>query len=309
MNFSFIFLLLLIVFLLFYLLYSRQNFFLQQKIDTLRDELTKKLADTQNNFSFFQKSLVDQLTQLYKEIGNITQESSQILTLTKSFSDILKPTKKRAIFGEVILGNLLKDILPQDIVISQYSFRCGKRVDFLIKLPQGYLPIDAKFSLDVFRNYQEAPDSNKESVKKAFIESVKRRIEETAGYILPDEGTLDFSFMYVPSEAVYYSIISETGLCEYAQKKRVFIVGPNSLYVYLQTLLLGMKALKIEEKAKFLYENLKRLEIDIENIVKEYMILGNHLRVASNKYEEIRRKIDNLGTRILSFKNLDADKD
>ena len=308
MNFSFIFLLVLIVFLLFYLLYSRQNFFFQQKIDTLRDELTKKLADTQNNFSFFQKSLVDQLTQLYKEIGNITQESSQILTLTKSFSDILKPTKKRAIFGEVILGNLLKDILPQDIVISQYSFRCGKRVDFLIKLPQGNLPIDAKFSLDVFRNYQEAPDSNKENLKKAFIESVKRRIEETAGYILPDEGTLDFSFMYVPSEAVYYSIISETGLCEYAQKKRVFIVGPNSLYVYLQTLLLGMKALKIEEKAKFLYENLKRLEIDIENIVKEYMILGNHLRVASNKYEEIRRKIDNLGTRILSFRNLDADK-
>ncbi len=291
-----------IIFLVFlYIFYKRRDSIFKENLEVLKEELDKKISEIQNNFFLTQKNLTEHLNQLYKEIGNINQESSQILNFTKSFYDILKPTKKRAILGETLLENILKNVLPQKMIIPQYSFRSGRRVDFLIKLPQGSLPIDAKFSLESFRNYIEAEAPEKESFKKSFIESVKRRIDETSGYILPDEGTLDFSFMYVPSEAVYYSIITETDLCEYAHKKRVFIVGPNNLYVYLQTLLLGMKALKIEESSKHIYNTLRRLEIETEGIFKDYIVLGNHLRSALNKYEEVRKKLELLHLRLSSL--------
>lgn len=298
----FLFLFIIILFIFFLrILYKRRDSIFKENLEALKEELDKKISEIQNNFFLTQKNLTEHLNQLYKEIGNINQESSQILNLTKSFHDILKPTKKRAILGETLLENILKDILPKEMVVPQYSFRSGRRVDFLIKLPQGSLPIDAKFSLEVFRNYIEAEASEKESFKRLFTDSVKKRIDETSSYILPDEGTLDFSFMYVPSEAVYYSIITETDLCEYAHKKRVFIVGPNNLYVYLQTLLLGMKALKIEERSKHIYNTLRRLEIEVEGIFKDYIVLGNHLRSALNKYEEVRKKLELLRLRLSSL--------
>jgi len=298
-------LILLILLLLFAKMFKgSQDILLHQKIDSLREELTRRTLETQNTLFDTQKNLTDYLTQLYKEIGNINQESLQILNLTKSFHEILKPTKKRGIVGESILENILKDTLPQEMLVSQYTFSNGRRVDFLIKLPEGNLPVDAKFSLDTFKNYLEAPEHQKELTKRAVLDGIKKRIDESSQYILPEEGTLDFAFMYIPSEAVYYFLITETDLIEYAKKKRVFIVGPNNFYVYLQTLLFGMKALRIEEKAKIIYNSLKGLELDVENLLKEYAVLGSHLRSASNKYEEIRKKIENTHLKLSSMDKL-----
>ena len=243
-------------------------------------------------------SFSGQLSQLYERLGSLGSDSAQILDLTKSFHDILKPTKARGILGENILENLLKDILPRDVVIPQYTFSNGKKVDFAVKLPQGIVPIDAKFSMEAFKNYLEAQEQDKQKQKKSCSDSIKKRIEEAAGYIFPDEGTTDFSLMYVPSEAVYYFIITETSLLDYANEKRVFVVGPNTLYAYLKTILVGFKALKIEKQAKEIYNNLRRLDSDVAAILQEYSVLGTHLKNTSAKYDDIRRKIEDFSLRL-----------
>ncbi|MCM8831614.1 MAG: DNA recombination protein RmuC [Candidatus Omnitrophica bacterium] len=284
--------------LIFKLSSTRTDFLLHQKIDALKDTFTKNIFDIQVEAS---KNLLSEFSKLYEKIGNLSKESNEILVLTKSFYDILKPTKTRGILGEFILENLIKDVLPKEVVFSQYVFKNGKKVDFVIKLQEGLLPIDAKFSLEVFKNYLTASDEEKERYKKVLSDSIKLRIDETSTYILPDEGTLDFSLMYVPSEALYYFIINETSLLEYAHKKKVFIVGPNTFYVYLKTIFIGFKALKIEEKAKEIYDNLNRLNEETVKLFQDYTVLGTHLRNASLKYDEVRKRLELLSGKILNI--------
>ncbi|MCM8787890.1 MAG: DNA recombination protein RmuC, partial [Candidatus Omnitrophica bacterium] len=286
------------LFLVFRLSNTKHDLLLHQKIDDLKDNFTKSIFLNQTEVS---KNLLSEFSKLYEKIGSLDRESNEILNLTRSFYDIFKPNKRRGILGESILENLIKDVLPQEVIFPQYTFRNGKKVDFAIKLKEGIIPIDAKFSLDVFKNYLEAAESEKEKYKKIFIDSLKARIDETSNYILPDEKTLDFSLMYLPSEALYYFIITETSLLEYAQKKKVFIVGPNTFYAYLKTILIGFEALKIEEKAKEIYNNLARLNDEVVRLFQDYVILGTHLRNASLKYEEVRKKVEILSGKIANI--------
>ena len=304
-----IILLLLLIILIFKFRKGGQDLLLHQKIDSIREEFTKNIFQAQSDLFNTQKGIAEELNKLYKEIGNINIETGEILGLTKSFSDILKPTKRRGILGESILENIIADVLPKEMVFPQYSFRNGKTVDFLIRLPQGSLAVDAKFSLESFKNYTEADSDNKDKLKKIFVDSIKRRVDETAEYILPDEGTLDFSFMYVPSEAVYYFIVTETDALDYSNKKRVFLVGPNTFYVYLKTLFVGFKALQIEKKAKLIYEGLKRLELELENLTRDYAILGTHLKSALSKYEDARRRLERAQLKLANIKESEPSED
>ncbi|MFA5337899.1 MAG: DNA recombination protein RmuC [Candidatus Omnitrophota bacterium] len=278
-----------------------QDDLLHQKIDYIKDEFTKNILQSQSNSLEVSKNLLGELSKLYEKIGSLDRDSSQILSLTKSFHDILKPTKARGVVGEIILEALIKDILPADVILTQYTFRNGKKVDFAIKLPQGLVPIDAKFSLDTFKSYIESEETDREKLKKAFLDGVKKRIEETSTYIFTDEGTTDFCLMYVPSEAVYYSIVTETNMLNYAHAKRVFIVGPSTLYAYLKTIFIGLNALKIEKKAKEIYDILRRLDEDIKTVLQEHAVLGTHLRNASLKYDDVKKKIESVSLRIDSM--------
>jgi len=252
----------------------------------------------ESNFLNSQRTVVEGLSRIHEKIGSLDQESREILQLTKSFHDILKPTKARGVLGESILENMLQDILPKEVVIAQYGFKDGRRVDFVIKLPTVIVPIDAKFSVESFKNYLDAAEPDKKVQYRLCLESIKKRISETAAYIYPDEGTSDFALMYIPSEAVYYFIITETQLLEFAHQKKVFIVGPNTLYAYLKTILIGFQAIKVEKKARQIYNNLKRLEKDVVVFIRDYTILGTHIRGASSKYEDLARKIDNISSKL-----------
>jgi len=282
-----------------------QDDLLHQKIDYLKDEFTKNILQSQTNSLEVSKNLLGELSKLYEKIGNLDRDNSQILNLTRSFHDILKPTKARGVVGEVILEALIRDILPADVILTQYTFRNGKKVDFAIKLPQGLVPIDAKFSLDTFKSYIEAQETDREKLKKSFFDGVKKRVDETSTYIFTDEGTTDFCLMYVPSEAVYYSIVTETSMLDYAHAKRVFVVGPSTLYAYLKTIFIGLNALKIERKAKEIYDILRRLDSDIEVVLQEHAVLGTHLRNASLKYDEVKKKIESLSLKIDSIASHD----
>ncbi|MCK9614768.1 MAG: DNA recombination protein RmuC [Candidatus Omnitrophica bacterium] len=287
---------------------STQDNLLHQKIDYIKDEFTKNILQSQSNSLQASKNLLGELSKLYEKIGNLDRDSSQILSLTKSFHDILKPTKARGVVGEIILDALIRDILPADVILTQHTFRNGKKVDFIIKLPQGLVPIDAKFSLDTFKSYIEAQEADREKLKKTFLDGVKKRIDETSTYIFTDEGTTDFCLMYVPSEAVYYSIVTETTMLDYAHAKRVFVVGPSTLYAYLKTIFIGLNALKIEKKAKEIYDILRRLDGDIKIILQDHAVLGTHLRNASLKYDDVKKKIESVSLKIDSMGKSDDDK-
>lgn len=280
---------------------ARQDSLLHQKIDSLREEFTKNILQSQDSLLSSQRAVTEELSKLYEKIGGLDKESNQILQLTKSFHDILKPTKTRGIFGESILQNLLYDVLPKEAIIAQYGFKDGKKVDFAIKLPSSIVPVDAKFSVESFKNFIDASASEKEQKRRLCIDSIKKRINETANYIYPDEGTSDFSLMYVPSEAVYYFIITETQLLEFAQQKKVFVVGPNTLYAYLKTIIIGFEAMKIEKRAGQIYNDLRRLEKDLLVFIREYGILGFHIRSAASKYEDVSRKIEGMSFKLGSI--------
>lgn len=252
----------------------------------------------ESNFLNSQKTVAEGISKLYERVGGLDRESREILQLTKSFHDILKPTKARGILGESILENLLRDILPKEVIIPQYGFKDGTRVDFVIKLPTVIVPIDAKFSVESFRNYIDAEEPDKKTQYRLCLDSIKKRISETAAYVYPDEGTSDFALMYVPSEGVYYFIITETQLLEFAHQKKVFIVGPNTLYAYLKTILIGFKAIKIEKKARQIYDNLKGLEKDVVNFMRDYGTLGIHIRSANSKYEDLAKRIENISFKL-----------
>lgn len=269
----------------------------------LKSEFSKNIIQSQNSVLSSSRVVSEELSKLYEKIGGLDRESREILQLTKSFHDILKPTKSRGELGESILDNLLRDILPEEVVIPQYGFKDGKKVDFVIKLPNGLVPIDAKFSLEVFRNYLNAAENDKKAQLRICIDSIKKRITETAGYIYPDEGTVDFSLMYVPSEAVYYFIVTETQLLEFAHQKKVFVVGPSTLYAYLKTIFIGFQAMKIEKKAKQIYDNLKRLEKDMGLFSRDYDVLGTHLRSASSKYEDVARRAEKISSKLTKIGN------
>ncbi len=291
-------LLIIFLFLIFKAQKSKEDILLHQKLDLLKEDFSKSVIQSQHSLLDSSRAVTEELGRLYEKLGGLDKESGEILTLARSFHDILKPAKARGLLGESILENLLKDVLPVEVIVPQYGFRDGKRVDFVIRLPSGLVPIDAKFSLETFRNFAEAPEAEKERQRRLCIEGIKKRIVETASYIYPDEGTVDFSLMYVPSEAVYYFIVTETQLLEFAQGRKVFVVGPNTLYAYLKTILIGFQALKIEERAKIVYNNLKRLEKDLAGYTRDFEVLGTHLRSATSKYEEAAKKIDAISGRV-----------
>lgn len=297
-------LLIILVLLIFKSGKARSDILFHQKIDSLNESFTRNILQAQSTSS---KTITDEFSRLYEKIGGLGSESREILNLARSFHDVLKPTKTRGVIGESILENLLKDVLPQETVLVQYGFKDGKRVDFAIKLPTGLVPLDAKFSLESFKNYLEASGPQKESQRRLCIESVKKRILETAGYIYPDEGTTDFALMYIPSEAVYYFIVTETSLSEFAVQKKVFITGPNTLYAYLKTIFLGFQAMKIEKKAGEIYRSLQRLDKDIAGFIRDYTVLGSHLRSASLKYEELARRVEKISLRLQTIGNADED--
>ncbi len=298
-------LILILAILIFKLGKAKEDILLHQKLDSLGEEFRSNITQTQTNLITSSQALSQELSKLYEKIGGLDRESREILQLTKSFQDVLKPTKARGELGESILENLLKDILPNEVIIPQQGFKDGKKVDFAIKLPSGIVPIDAKFSMESFKNYLDAPEQDKKNQYRLCVDSIKKRITETASYIYPDEGTSDFALMYVPSEAVYYFIVTETQLLEFAHSKKVFVVGPNTLYAYLKAIFIGFHAMKIEKRAKEIYNNLKRLEKDVVAFTREYDILGSHIRNTSVKYDDVAKRIEKISLKLQSIEGSD----
>jgi DNA recombination protein RmuC len=252
----------------------------------VHDSMYKQASDSQKLI----KDITEEITSV-KELGRQTAGFAEQL---KSLQDVLKNPKQRGVLGEYYLETVLKNVLPPGMYQTQYAFKGGDIVDAVVFVKDKVIPIDSKFSLENYNRFINAPEAEKDAYEKAFVNDLKLRITETAKYIKPEEGTMDFAFMFIPSEGIYYDLLvntvggreNENLIQRAASKDKVIIVSPTSFLAYLQTVLQGLNALQIEQRA-----------VEIQKRVGE---LGRHI----DKYEDFYKKLGNsLGTTVSHFNN------
>lgn len=270
--------------------------------DNLTASLQQSLVSGQDSVNKNLQFQVQTLEKLHNQLGQLQGASQKIIELSSdinSLQKILASPKLRGGFGEWSLEKVLSALLPADSFILQHSFRDGKKVDVLIKMPKYSVPIDAKFPLSNFEKLQQAQsESEKLKLRKEFLKDVQKHIDKIAeSYIKPDEGTLDFAIMYIPAENIYYESMVKTAddtisIQDYAMEKKVFPVSPNLLYIYLMTIVMGLHGLQIEKQAAEIRQNLKSLKVSFADFISIWDTLGVHLRNAHYKYDEAQKKLD-----------------
>ena len=291
-----------VIFLLFKKKPEKENnsfLLLQEQLSKMSEVLDNKLSESasiiQSQFGQSAKIIRD-VTEKLTNLDNTNKQVINFAEQLQSLENILKNPKQRGVLGEYYLEELLKNVFSPSQYQMQYGFKDGEIVDAAIFLGDNkIIPIDSKFSLENYNRIIKENDLTKRGeLEKLFRQDLKNRIEETAKYIRPQEGTLDFAFMFIPAEAVYYDLLvnkigavksNTRDLIDYAIKeKHVHIVSPTSFYAYLQTILQGLRAMKIEESAK---EIRKRVEVLGRHLASynEYLEkLGNHLSTTVNTY-------------------------
>lgn len=254
---------------------------------------------------------LDRAAEVMRDVNREVGKMSEIGRNMQELQDYLKSPKLRGNLGEQVLKDLIQQIFPKNSFHLQYQFRSGEKVDAAIQTDAGILSIDSKFPLENFQRYTKATiEEEKSEYKKEFAKDVKKHIDAIAKkYILPDEGTMDFALMYVPSESVFYELVNIDDILEYARKARVYIVSPSTLYAHLQTILLSFEGKKIEEKSKEVFRLLRALQIDHEKVNDSLDILGKHLTNASSQYSQVVKGFTSLGDKLSSTKNLEQKQD
>jgi len=288
---------------------DNQSFLLlQNQIQEITRTLDSKLGEIpaviRNQFGESAK-IIREVTEKLTKLDETNKQVVNFADQLKSLQDVLKNPKQRGVLGEYFLETVLKNVLPPGSYQTQYEFKDGTKVDAVIFIKDKIIPVDSKFSLENYNRILETNDKNeKKKLEENFKNDLKSRIDETAKYIKPDEGTMEFAFMFIPSEAIYYDLlINKIGtvkantrdLVEYAMgQKKVIIVSPTSFLAYLQTVLQGLRALQIEESAKEIkkgVENLARHLISYETYMQK---MGNHLGTTVNMYNSAYKEFSKI---------------
>ena len=275
---------------------------LTSQVEQRLTELDRSMRDTTGQVSTRLDNAVRVIRDVSATMGELSKSSQQIFEVGKniaSLQEILRAPKLRGVVGELFLGNLLDQVVPQNYEL-QHRFRSGEAVDAVIKLGPKLVPIDAKFPLENFQRLSAAGDTERKALRKRFIADVGKHVDAIASkYILPDEGTYDFALMYIPAENVYYETIikdepDEENVSAYALSRRVIPVSPNSLYAYLQAIVFGLRGLQIEKRAEEILSHLGRLQGDFGKFRDDFDTVGTHLKNAHNKYDDALKRLSQL---------------
>jgi len=271
---------------------------LQNQVNEIARVMDAKLSEST-------RMMQQQFGQSARIIGDVTEKltrvdeaARQTLAMNeqiKKLQDTLTNPKQRGILGEYFLETVLKNVLPPGSYQMQYAFKDGVIVDAVVLVDKRIIPIDSKFSLENYNRFVQASEPlDKKKYETAFVNDIKARIDETSKYVKPAEHTMDFAFMFIPSEAIYYDLLinkvgstaEDKNLIAYAGQKHVIIVSPTSFLAYLQTVLQGLKNQKISEQAT--------------EIIKQVANLGRHL----TGYEDYMKRLGkNLGTTVGMYNN------
>jgi DNA recombination protein RmuC len=275
----------------------------QELLNKQLEGLNKQMLETTGQIGQRLDATGQIVNRVSKSLGELQETARTILDVGKTMSEIqniLKAPKLRGGFGEMLLEDLLRQILPSDMVKFQYAFSSGEKVDAIIQFPQGIVPIDAKFPLENFSKMASAEkDEDKKAYRKALFRDVRKHIKDISQkYIRTDQGTFPFALMYIPAESVYYDafIQEQVGgginLQQYAYDCHVVPVSPNSFFAYLNLIVFGLRGFQIERGAQEILENLAGLQNDFKKFSDIFVTLGSHLRHAGNKYDEAEKNME-----------------
>ncbi len=277
---------------------------IMQQLNHMNQVLDNKLTESARTMQTQFGQSAEIIGRVTEKLTRLDETNKQVVGFAdqlKSLQDILKNPKQRGVLGEYYLETVLKNVLPPSSYQMQYSFKDGTIVDAVVFIDKRIIPIDSKFSLENYNRILESTDSNeKKRYENIFVGDLKARIDETSKYVKPEEKTMDFAFMFIPSEAVFYdllinkvgAIVSETSnLIYYAAQKKVVIVSPTSFLAYLQTVLQGLRNQKISEQAQEIIKEVERLGKHLF-VYSDYMKrLGDHLTDTVGSYNKASKEL------------------
>lgn len=291
---------------------TKKVYEMSQIVETKLHENTRHMGETMSKQFGESAKLIKDVTEGLTKLDDTNKQVISFADQLRSLQDVLKNPKQRGVLGEYYLETLLKNVLPVGSYQMQYAFQDGNIVDAVVFVKDKIVPIDSKFSLENYNRMIEASDVlEKQRLEKVFINDLKTRITETAKYIRPEEGTMEFAFMFIPHEAIYYDLLinkigaitddTESLIQRSAGKYKVIIVSPTSFLAYLQTVLQGLKAMQIEESAKHIRVNVENLQKHLK-IYEEYHVkLGSALGTVTNHYNASSKEFKKVDKDILKI--------
>lgn len=260
------------------------------------------------------KAINERLDRAAQVIAGVSKSVGEMTELGRSMRDLqefLRSPKLRGQIGEAVLKDLLGQALPKQHFHLQYPFKSGEIVDAAIRLEQGIIPIDAKFPMENFRKMAKAKEEKeRQTFQKLFTHDVKKHIDAISQkYIRPQEGTLDFALMYIPAEPVYYEILTNSPeLDDYAYKKRVRPVSPNTLYAYLRAIIMSLEGSKIEKQAGQILAALREIGDETNKFGDSLSVLTKHVKNAAASSDEVNSRFARLSSKISTVQSLKTAK-
>jgi len=286
---------------------------LQNQIGQLQKEIGDRMGETHQAMRQQYAASTNVVRDVTEKLTRMEETAKQVLDVTaqlQNLQDMLKNPKQRGILGEYYLETLLKNILPPDGFQMQYKFADGEIVDAAVFIKDKIVPVDSKFSLENYnRIVEEQNPVERERLEKIFVNDLKNRVTETKKYIRPQEGTMDFAFMFIPHEAIYYDLLinkigavaedTESLIQRAASKHHVIIVSPTSFLAYLQTVLQGLRALKIEEQAKEIRNRVTDLGRHLSAYDQYFKSIGKNLSTTVNQYNLASKELGKIDKDVL----------
>jgi DNA recombination protein RmuC len=269
-------------------------------VEKTQDTMEKKLKEQNEAMQNQSKVLWERLDNASKVIGGVQKQLGSIEEFGKDMKDlstVLKSPKLRGGLGEQFLYDILSDTLPKDFYATQYKFKNGSLCDAVIFSANGIIPIDSKFSMENYKAMSDSDnDKDRESYRKEFTKDVMKRIDEISSkYILPDEGTTEQAIMYVPSESIYYELITNNQkVTEYSSQKKVVLSSPNTITFLLKTILIAYKQTQLNKSATEILRSLDGLLVEGVKFNEELEVLEGHVVRTSKSMENVKSRYGKL---------------
>ncbi len=282
---------------------------LSRTVDSKIGESHKQVNESLKFHSSESNKIIRDVTERLTRLDETNKQVISFADQLQSLENILRNPKQRGILGEYYLETVLKNVLPPGSYQMQYEFPDKTIVDAVVFVKDKIIPIDSKFSLENYNKMVEERDgAEKKRLETVFVNDLKNRITETAKYIQPTKGTTDFAFMFIPHEAIYYDLLTnkvgagdenENLIQRAAGKYKVIITSPTSFLAYLQTVLQGLKALKIEESAKEIIKKVEDLGKHLKSYDEYHQKLGNALGTVVNHYNASNKELKKIDKDVL----------
>ena len=276
---------------------------------TLNEAMRGSTVEMTRTLQSNSRQLNERLDEAARVIGALNKnvgEMSEVGRGIKSLQEFLQSPKLRGNIGEQVLKDMIGQTFPKQSFHLQYAFKSGVKVDAVLKTDAGLLCIDSKFPMENFSlMHKGETEAIRTAAKRDFISDVKKHVSDISKkYILPEEGTMDFALMYIPSESVYYEIANLNELMEYAREMRVYPVSPNTLYAHLQVLLLSFQGKDLEQKSREIFRLLRAIQKDYGKVEENLGTLGKHITNAYNGMSSVTSAFQVLGQKIESTHRL-----